>query len=149
MVHSSNQFKKVQKRAIRDNCIPSNDGMSTVVVNHLMESGERLREERERLGLTQAELGEIAAVAKNTQHNYEKGVRSPDAAYLAAVAAAGVDVLYVVTGQRTPRVEEGLSEREKAVLDNYRSLGEGDQAAVQRLTDALAQSGVGGSKAGS
>lgn len=102
--------------------------------------GERLKEERERLGLNQADFGTIGGVNRNSQANYEKGERSPDASYMAAVAAIGVDVLYVITGARTPSREEGLSEREKAVLDNYRALPEGDQAAVQRLTDALAQS---------
>lgn len=139
MVHSSNQFKKVQKRVIRSNCIPSKDGMSTVLVNHLMESGERLKEERERLGLTQTEMGEIASVAKNTQHNYEKGTRSPDAAYLTAVASVGVDIMYVLTGSRTPAREGDLNERERVVLDNFRSLSEADQAAMQRLSNALAQ----------
>lgn len=102
--------------------------------------GERLRSERERLGLNQDALGQIGGVNRNTQAKYEKGERFPTADYMAAVAAAGVDVLYVITGHRTPSKEEGLTPKEKAVLDNYRSLGEGDQAAVQRLTDALAQS---------
>lgn len=64
--------------------------------------GDRLREERERLGLSQAAFGELAGVKKNAQFNYEAGNRSPDGQYLSAVAKHGVDVLYVVTGQRTP-----------------------------------------------
>lgn len=102
--------------------------------------GERLKEERQRLGLNQSDFAALAGVAKNTQLNYEKEERSPDAAYLAAVAAAGVDVLYVLTGTRTPRPVEGLSVAEEKVLDNYRSLPEEDQASVRRLTDALAES---------
>jgi transcriptional regulator with XRE-family HTH domain len=66
-----------------------------------MSTHERLREERERLGLSQTEFGQIGGVKKVAQINYEKGVRQPDAAYLAAIAAAGVDVLYVLTGQRS------------------------------------------------
>jgi len=60
--------------------------------------GERLREERERLRLNQEQLGEIGGVRKQAQLLYEKGERSPDAQYLAAVATTGVDVLYVLTG---------------------------------------------------
>lgn len=90
--------------------------------------------------MNQEEFGVIGGVNRNSQANYEKNKRNPDSAYMAAIAQAGVDVLYVLTGQRTPRLEEGLSEREKAVLDNYRSLPEGDKAALQRLSDALAQS---------
>lgn len=102
--------------------------------------GARLAEERKRLDLNQAELGKIGGVGKTTQLNYEKGNSHPDAPYLAAVAAAGVDVLYVLTGQRTPSREEGLSVKEEVVLQNFRSLSEGDQKAVQRLTHALKES---------
>lgn len=123
-----------------DNNIPSFDGVSTVFLQRMMGFGERLREERRRLGLTQGDLAAVASIATNTQANYEKGTRNPDSAYLAAVAGAGVDVLYVLTGQRTPRVEEGLNEREQAVLDNYRALPEEDKSAVQRLTHALKES---------
>jgi len=63
--------------------------------------GERLRTERERLGLSQAAFGELGGVQKVAQINYEKGKRHPDAEYLAAIAAAGVDVLYVLTGQHS------------------------------------------------
>lgn len=61
---------------------------------------ERLREERERLGKTQPEFGALAGVKKQAQLRYEKGERSPDAAYLSAAASSGVDVLYVLTGRR-------------------------------------------------
>lgn len=61
--------------------------------------GERLRAERERLGLSQVAFGELGGVQKVAQINYEKDKRKPDAEYLAAIAAAGVDVLYVLTGQ--------------------------------------------------
>ena len=105
-----------------------------------MEISDRLREERLRLGLSQTELAEKAGIAKNTQHNYEKGIRQPDAAYLTAVADAGVDILYVIRGLRTPGHEEALSAREMAILANYRALSEEDQATMQRITDALAQS---------
>ena len=59
--------------------------------------GSRLREERERLGLSQQALGEIGGVKKLTQLNYEKGDRAPDTIYLTSVAEAGVDIVYVLT----------------------------------------------------
>lgn len=102
---------------------------------------DRLKEERKRLGFTQGDLADVAGVAGNTQLNYEKGVRNPDSEYLQAVAAAGVDVLYLLTGQRTPQPEQALSVREQTVVYNYRALSEGDKAAMQRLSSALAQSG--------
>lgn len=114
--------------------------LSTPLVSRILNIGDRLKEERIRLGFNQAEFGAVAGVTKTTQFNYEKGARSPDSAYLAAIAATGVDVLYVLTGQRTPESEGALNEREKAVLDNYRALPEEDKASVQRLTDALKKS---------
>lgn len=101
--------------------------------------GSRLREERERLGLNQEAFGQIGGVNRNSQAKYEKDLRQPDAGYLAAVAAVGVDVLYVITGQRTPHKEEALSVREQKVLYNFRALSDSDQAALQRLSNALAQ----------
>lgn len=65
-----------------------------------MEIGERLKEERKRVGMTQTEFGAIGGVKIIAQRNYEAGNRTPDATYLAAIAAAGIDVLYVITGTR-------------------------------------------------
>lgn len=114
--------------------------LSILLVSRLLNFGQRLKDERVRLGFSQADFGDALGVTKTTQFNYEKGARNPDAAYLAAAAELGVDVLYVLTGQRTPRLEEGLSEREQAVLDNFRALPEEDKSAVQRLTHALKES---------
>lgn len=118
----------------------SNDDLSRGLGCCLMTFGDRLKEERKRLKLTQTEMGDLAGVAKTTQLNYEKGDRNPDSDYLAAVAAAGVDVLYVLTGQRTPQAEQALSVREQTVVYNFRVLSEADKAAMQRLSTALAQS---------
>ena len=66
--------------------------------------GIRLKESRERLGKTQSEFAEIAAdfgapgVTRQSQAKYEKGLATPNAAYLAGIAATGVDVLYILTG---------------------------------------------------
>ncbi|KGH12136.1 repressor [Comamonas thiooxydans] len=50
--------------------------------------------------MNQAELGAAAGVTKGAQLNYESGERSPNVEYLQAVAAAGVDVVYALTGVR-------------------------------------------------
>lgn len=105
-----------------------------------MTVGERLKEERVRLGMSQTELGAVAGIGKTTQINYEKDAGSPTANYLISVAEKGVDMVYVLTGTRSLRPAEGLNVVEEKVLDNYRSLPESDQASVRRLTDALAQS---------
>jgi len=61
--------------------------------------GERLKRERLRLGLSQAELAEKGGVLRGAQIHYESDARKPDVAYLSRIASAGVDVGYVITGE--------------------------------------------------
>ena len=65
----------------------------------------RLREERTRLGLSQSAFGDLVGVGKPAQIRYEKGERSPDGDYLQAAAAAGCDVLYILTGRREVKTD--------------------------------------------
>ena len=102
-----------------------------------MTIGDRLKEERSRLGLSQTDLGAAGGVGKTTQINYEKGAGSPDAKYLSAVASLGVDILYVVTGVATPQVAEGFTATENTLISQYRALPEDDQAAVYRIVGAM------------
>lgn len=60
--------------------------------------GERLRGERQRLGLAQSEFGAKCGVSKTSQFNYEAGERSPDAEYFLKAHELGVDTHYVITG---------------------------------------------------
>lgn len=62
--------------------------------------GSRLRKERERLGLIQTELAEKIGISRTSQQNYENDRRKPDTDYLSRVADLGVDVQYVITGER-------------------------------------------------
>ncbi|WP_100783132.1 helix-turn-helix domain-containing protein [Pseudomonas donghuensis] len=101
------------------------------------ESGERLRQERTRLGLRQDDFAQLGGVNRNTQGSYEKGERNPDVAYLAAVAGAGVDVRYVITGVRTVDDGASLSEPEQRLLAQYRSLAIADQEVVHRIVGAM------------
>ena len=70
--------------------------------------GARLREERERLGLSQQAFASIGNVTKQTQITWEKAEQFPNAAFLAAIDGAGADVLYIVTGRRTKAAEPGV-----------------------------------------
>jgi len=63
--------------------------------------GERIRDERERLGLSQAALAPKLSVTRMTQVNYETGKRSPDGGYLSAFGAIGADIGYVLFGERS------------------------------------------------
>ena len=100
--------------------------------------GSRLRQERERLGLSQKAFGMIGGVEANAQGKYENGDRAPKADYLSRVAERGVDVLYVLTGSPTPTLMDNLSQVEEKVLVSYRVLQKEDQDAIRRLTTTLA-----------
>lgn len=81
--------------------------------------GERLQIERKRLGFNQTYFGEIGGVSKNAQSNYENGNRVPDASYLSALAEHGVDINYVITGNRAVS-EEKLREEFGLMISAYR-----------------------------
>lgn len=104
-----------------------------------LNSGERLKEERGRVGLNQAQLATIAGVSKTTQFNYEKGDRTPDISYLAAISSAGLDIFYIVTGQRMVNTTE-LTGDEAEILAHYRAINnDADKGTAQRLIAALAK----------
>ena len=117
--------------------------------------GERLKEERNRLGMSQPEFAHACGVEKGSQINYEAGRRYPDAEYLNHADKLGVDVLYVVTGNRSAsgRVAEvheseplttggsavRLTVQEHALIDNYRHASDQGRRAVEAAAAALAQ----------
>ncbi|RRV04611.1 XRE family transcriptional regulator [Pseudomonas sp. v388] len=102
-------------------------------------AGDRLREERIALGLKQEEFAQLGGVNRNTQGSYEKGERNPDTAYLTAVAAVGVDVLYVITGARGSPALKDLSGAEAELVDKYRAISNEDRDAIDRIITAMAE----------
>ena len=96
-----------------------------------MTTGDRLKQERERLGFTQPVFAAIGATTKKSQIDYEKNVTQPKSGYLAAIAAIGADVLYILTGQRSP---SALSADELEMLERFRAASlEGKAAAMGAL----------------
>ena len=65
--------------------------------------GERLKIERERLGLTQPGFAAAGGVQRRAQINYEQGVRMPGAVYLAGIARLGADIRFILTGRESQR----------------------------------------------
>lgn len=63
--------------------------------------GARLAEERKRLGLKQAEFASLVGTDVPKQSLYENDRRELRADYLARLAAAKVDVVYVLTAKRS------------------------------------------------
>lgn len=82
-----------------------------------MTIGERLREERERMALSQQALAEVCGTGKRQQIKYEGAEQLPGATYLAGAARAGIDVVYVLTGLRAGHLEPD----EARLLAAYRS----------------------------
>ena len=80
--------------------------------------GERLKNERDRLKLTQEQLGAIGGVKRLAQANYENGKRQPDASYLSEIAKVGVDILYVILGEQA---NTAINEEELLLLQKFRN----------------------------
>lgn len=97
----------------------------------------RLKEERERLCLTQPMFAEAAGAKKRTLIDWEKGISSPTAVQLSALAEVGVDVVYVLTGQRSQTTES--NPRLAALVDNLDNMAEEDRRCIERLADSLSQ----------
>lgn len=62
---------------------------------------DRLRIERERLGLRQIDLAAAARFTRLTQMGYEKGISFPPLEYFAVVQNRGVDLRFVFSGHRS------------------------------------------------
>jgi transcriptional regulator with XRE-family HTH domain len=101
--------------------------------------GSRLKEERKSLGMSQQEFGAIGGVEANAQGKYESGERIPRSDYLAALGKKGVDVLYVLSGKRTPISTDTLNDAERAIITHYRALSEDDRDAISQLATSLSE----------
>lgn len=113
--------------------------------------GRRLGEERLRLGLNKSQMAQLGGVANSAYGNYENGERPPDAAFLAAIAAVGADVLFIITSQRAGHA---LADDEYKLLERYRSASKPVRAAImgaataQRIVKSTVQHGMAVSEAG-
>ena len=67
----------------------------------LDEMAARLRNERKARGLNQADFGALGGVTLQTQSRYEKAETEPGAAYFAQLAAAQIDIAFILTGVRS------------------------------------------------
>lgn len=90
------------------------------------------------MGLSQQQFAQMGGVEANAQGKYESGARAPRSDYLVALGFKGVDVLYLLSGERLPVALESLDASEKTMLLNYRVLTKPDQSAIGQLTLSLA-----------
>ena len=105
--------------------------------------GTRIKEERERVRLTQAALADAIGVTSRSIINWEMGTAQPPASALAAIANHGMDVLYILTNQRSQPVapQELLPEGDRIFLDNLHAAPAEVQRGVKITLDAFAHHG--------
>ncbi|ATD60400.1 MAG: helix-turn-helix domain-containing protein [Janthinobacterium svalbardensis] len=89
--------------------------------------GEILKEERQRLGMNQEDFAAVAGLKRRAQTLYEQDERAPDALYLRALAGIGVDVHYILTGEK---LQSAVTSDERELLDGYRSMDVRGKAGV-------------------
>lgn len=89
-----------------------------------MSIGERLKQERERLGLTIPVFADIAGAKKNTVIDWQNNKSSPPAEKLAALSERGLDVSYVLTGRTIEQRMAELENRLDAIKEFGRIAGE-------------------------
>lgn len=75
--------------------------LSQMVNENNDQRGERLRQERSRLGLSQKDFAALFGKKNMAVMRYEKGERVMGQDDLESLYAAGVDVYYLITGERT------------------------------------------------
>lgn len=71
--------------------------------------GERLAEERERLGFSIAVLARLTGIHRNTQARYENEETYPTPIYLSVIRSLGVDVEYLLLGLRNVQTSKDFS----------------------------------------
>lgn len=103
--------------------------------------GQRIRERRTMLGLTQQQLAEMIGVTYQQAHKYERGINRVSAGRLFEIAKVlGVDIGFFYEGMNT---EDGrLNERQRMCLDLARNFtrisNDRHQEAVSQLCRVLA-----------
>lgn len=97
--------------------------------------GERLASERRRLGKTQSEFAALVGTDSQKQSLYETSKRELRGDYLSAIAAVGVDVLFVLTGNH--QAGGMLDAAEAEILQSFRALPFNGQCALRYVAGSM------------
>jgi len=102
---------------------------------------ERLRGEREVLGFTQDVMAEKVGVSKRSYCAYEAGETAPSAKLLTALANMGVDIAYLLTGERSRPVPSTYDQppEERALLSDYRTTDAQGKALIRAAASTAAR----------
>ncbi|HBC70238.1 MAG: XRE family transcriptional regulator [Duodenibacillus sp.] len=94
--------------------------------------GERLRDERERLGYTELQIAQLLGIPLEQYQAEERGEVDPGLFSMPRLDACGFDVLFIVTGTRNKPVQE-----ESELLQRFRELSAKGRASIFMTLDAL------------
>lgn len=97
-----------------------------------MQMGLRLRQERERIGISQQSAALLAGVTRAMWGRYESDESTPNATVLMQLIGHGFDVNHVLGGSRTIS-DNTLSEAEEALISHYRDMDPEGRAAIDRM----------------
>lgn len=101
------------------------------------EAGARLKQERERLGLSQQQAANAVGIRREMWAKYEGGAE-PGAKTLAGMSACGVDILYVLTGNRSFTPPDPIAPEHRALISDYDACSSKDREALRRTAAAMA-----------
>ena len=91
----------------------------------------RLREERERISVSQADAALLAGVSRNMWGAYERGISAPGAEVLMRLLGHRFDVVYILGGARTLG-ESTLNVEEEQLLAAFRATDDAGGSVILR-----------------
>ena len=112
--------------------------LSQMVNENNDQRGERLREERLRLGLSQKDFAALFGKKNMAVMRYEKGERVIGQDDLEALHVAGVDVYYLITGERTQ--PDLLSDEAQELLKLWSNVEPSQRETLMTLVRNFAES---------
>lgn len=112
--------------------------LSQMVNENNDQRGERLRQERSRLGLSQKDFAALFGKKNMAVMRYEKGERVIGQDDLEALHAAGVDVYYLITGEHIQ--PDLLSDDAKKLLTLWDSVEPSQRDTLMTLVRNFAES---------
>lgn len=105
----------------------------------MTELGNRIQEERKKLGLTQAQLAEKIGVSHTQMARYEiKGVQPPADVLKSLADLFSTSIDYLVRGDKTEQAEESLKDSE--ILTQFKKLDqlpEEEKKSILKVLNAL------------
>lgn len=137
--------KDVSKKKIEKN-LPKKKGTLPVtkdvkkgntISTAIVELGERIKEERTRLGYTREEVGDRTGITTRTIISYEQGARKPSVEFLMAFAEIGADPYYILMDKR---IAVDVSGPERQLIYNYRILNDKDKESIAHIVKRIALS---------